>query len=305
MSGAGCNRQALADGALYQTVDRLIYAFHMPLFFFVSGLFFEGALRRGMGEFLRRSWGAILWPMTLWTWIYFGFKAGAGSLANTPVPWSEFPLLPLPPREQFWFFWALFLLHLGSYVLLRPLSARGRVQGALRLAFWVGATALVLVPTGAQGAVWIGAALRNAGFFALGLALVPTLLQRQGRIGLGGALAGLGLFAAAEILALVTPSGPVANILPASAAVLGLVWFCRALPDLPVLQRLGQASAAIYVAHVIFAAALRIVLIKLGVKDLSLHLVAGTAIGILGPLGLQMAVGRVPVLARFAGLGRG
>ena len=58
------------------------------------------------------------------------------------------------------------------------------------------------------------------------------------------------------------------------------------------LAPLGRASAAIYVAHVPFSAALRILLAKCGVVSVPLHMGLGTAIGVIGPLALVAVLGR-------------
>jgi hypothetical protein len=56
---------------------------------------------------------------------FFLFKTVAGELANMPVSWDEFPLLPVPPVEQFWFLWALFLIQM-AVLCARPLLSRER-----------------------------------------------------------------------------------------------------------------------------------------------------------------------------------
>lgn len=56
----------LADGPVFQIVDRAIYAFHMPLFFLLSGLVFEKAwMQRPFLEFILRWGRRLLWPLVL------------------------------------------------------------------------------------------------------------------------------------------------------------------------------------------------------------------------------------------------
>lgn len=296
----------LPGGAVFQTLDRLIYAFHMPLFFCLSGLFFHGVLRRGPVDFLRSRWLQILWPLVLWTWIFFAFKALAGSLANHPADWGDFPLLPLPPREQFWFFWALFVIQVLAWGLLHPMARRGGLRGPVLslpvLALvWVLGLALVFVPLGGT-AEYLGGALRNAGHFGLGLLLAPWLLApRAEKGGWRVALAALAAFVACEALALSWAPDAVRDLGPATGAVLAVILGLRALPVLPWLAPLGQASAAIYVAHVLFSAALRIGLLQGGVTSVVLHLALGLAGGIFGPYLLWRLLQRWK-LARIAGL---
>ena len=92
----------VADTALFHAVDRVVYAFHMPLFFFLSGLLsYDIFRRRPLGAALVYRAERLLWPLVLWTWLYFAIKGLMGDAVNNPSSWSDFPLFPLPPREQF------------------------------------------------------------------------------------------------------------------------------------------------------------------------------------------------------------
>lgn len=287
------------EGWLFQTVDRLIYAFHMPVFFFVSGLFFHaGLVRRPPLALLWSRVVTLLWPLAIWTWIFFAFKAAVGQLANTPVPWSAFPLIPLPPREEFWFLWALFLVQAVLILVLRPVVR----HAAWRLAGWGLAYVLalllaVLQPGVGSFAVWLVGAYSNAPYFILGVLLSQPLLARTPVV---PALAGAVVFLVFEGLALVLANSAAVALLVGTGATLGFVLCLRGLEaidprGLGWLARLGQWSLAIYVAHVIFSAATRILLLKLGVESLGLHLLLGVATGVIGPLVLL-------ALARRAGL---
>jgi len=58
------------DAALYELVDSIIYSFHMPLFFFLSGLFFLHSLeRRGPGALTANKIDTIVYPYVLWSLI--------------------------------------------------------------------------------------------------------------------------------------------------------------------------------------------------------------------------------------------
>lgn len=295
----------IADGALFRIVDGFVYAFHMPLFFFLSGLFFHDALmRRPLGEMLRSNAARLLWPLVLWTYIFFMFKGLAGDAANRPAAWSEFPLMPLPPREQFWFLWALFVVQ-TAFALLRPLLVR--LEGGDR-AVWLAVLGATLAPyflrPGGDAAAWFGQAAAFAPYFALGVLAgqSPPASVPAGRLAF---LAFLAFLAAAGAAAILRPALAGALTLGV-AAVLCLVLAVRAAsPRMPpalrvALGHLGAASMAIYLAHVIFGAGFRIALLGLGVRDLAIHLALGCAAGLAGPLALRFAARRAG-LARFAG----
>lgn len=277
---------------MFHLVDSFIYSFHMPLFFFLSGMFFvRTASSKPAGEFLKDRVLRLLWPLFLWTWIYFLFKGLAGSLVNVPMDWAAFPWFPLPPREQFWFLWALFLIQ----VVLAPLARFGPNGTGT----WLGALAVALVifalPPG-PSAPWIVSAMTFGPYFALGIlfARVPSAAS-----GPGLALPALaGFLACAGAAALLSP-GPFGGLALGAGATLGLVLAVRATvrASRGPLQLLGEASLAIYVAHVIFTAGTRILLSALGVEGLWVHLALGCLFGILGPLLAFLA-------ARRAGLER-
>lgn len=50
-----------------EALDRYIYSFHMPAFFFSAGIFLCGSLeKRGLAHFLRSRVKSLLWPFLIW-----------------------------------------------------------------------------------------------------------------------------------------------------------------------------------------------------------------------------------------------
>lgn len=132
------------DPALYHAIDSTIYSFHMPFFFFLSGILIERALLgSSAAAFVVSRVQRLIWPLALWTWVFFLFKGLAGSLANKPSDWAEFPILPLPPLEHFWFLWALFVIQL-SLLLVRPLLKNSDPLQRGWILLWLASVALYL-----------------------------------------------------------------------------------------------------------------------------------------------------------------
>lgn len=282
----------LQNEVLFRTVDQMIYAWHMPLFFFLSGLHFLGsALKAQPVPFLSSRTLRLLWPMALWTWIFFGFKLAAGGAVNTPVTLADFPLNPLPPYEHLWFLWALFLIQMTTFACIA--AVRGRVS-ARRIRGGVAVASIMIVAVLTQVYVaseYIGLAIANAPFFLMGCAVGATVLaQERPWIGIA---CGLGI---AVMLFGATQGWPAA---PVSLALVLLIWIImpgvdrgRAEPGrvLKGLRHLGQASMAIYLAHTIFAAGFRIGLLKLGVESVPFHLLVAVLVSCIGPLVLLRGV---------------
>lgn len=276
----------LRDDALFRLIDGMIYAWHMPLFFFLSGLLFLDAIRTSAAApFVRARVERLLWPMALWTWIFFGIKLAVGNAANHPVAMADFPLIPLPPYEHLWFLWALFLAQMLVFAVFAPIT-RALSDGAIRLAAGGMALALVLlIPQLYVPSRMFGAAVEHFPYFLAGLACGGlAYLHPPAWIGAGAAL----LFA----IGLYDPGDHWASLLRSLALTallcLALAWADRNAaepgPAIAVLRRLGYHSLAIFLAHTIFSAAFRIGMLKAGIDSLALHLVVATAVGLVGPL---------------------
>jgi fucose 4-O-acetylase-like acetyltransferase len=296
---------------LYATVDRLIYAFHMPLFFLLSGLFFEaGMLRRPVPVFLWSRVVFLLWPLAVWTWIFFLSKSVTGNLVNAPVVWSDFPLFPLPPREEFWFFWALFLIQVVLTLCLRPVVRHPSLRNAGWLvAYGIALALAILTPGVAQLGPWIIGAYLYASYFILGVLLSRQLLGRGLQVPLILSLMG---FAAFEALGLIWPVSTAGDLLIGTGAALAVTLGVRSFEQIGTLNPiravagrlgwlalLGTRSGVIYVVHVQFTAATRIVLMKLGITAIPVHLGLAVLAGLLGPLIVFEGLRRLRLAALF------
>lgn len=287
-----------------QTVDRVIYAFHMPLFFLLSGMTFERVARRGTaGGYLRDRVLRLLWPLALWTWVFFAFRTAAGGAVNGGASWADFPLNPLPPQLHFWFLWALFILSIALYLpwrLWRHLSG-GRADGSFWLAAFAASVGLSLwMPVPAPLGPWLVPAVHYAPCLIAGVLMART----DARVtGWRSTVLALLLFALLLKLAAARDTAP-SNLVVALFAPALLLLALRSMVaqgmPMTALALLGQASMAIFLAHTIFSAGLRIALVAAGITDPVLHIGLGTGVGVLAPLGLWLAARRFG-LARLAG----
>jgi fucose 4-O-acetylase-like acetyltransferase len=279
---------------LFRVIDQLIYNFHMPLFFLLSGMTFEAwALKRPAPEAALSRVTRLLWPLVLWSYIFAAARLAAGDAANTQVQGLQSLLFfPLPPREYFWFLWALFLQHLIVLALVRtvgrPLGAG--VWAALALAMVLGSS---FTPVGLNA--WTFGAATYAGAFLTGLALGPGGLPARGPVVL--------VVAAAAFILVQVLSFQIAHTLLVSQilgillslAVLAMVRAAFATgtgPASRLLVFLGLSSMGIYLAHTIFSAGIRAVLGRF-TTDLTFHMILGTLAGIIGPLILYVLIRRV------------
>ena len=296
----------IGDGPVFARVDAAIYLFHMPLFFALSGMFFErGMLRRGIWKSIPPRIESLLYPILVWSYVLALSKIVAGSAASTPVgSWWDVLMYPFPPKDIFWFLWAMFAIQtIASFaVALRP----DRVGHGLLMA---ASCALCLIVPLETWPYLVGVVVEFLPYFALGL-----LLNFLGREPVNSAwllAVSIGAFGLAEAALFVFPdvSGTVYLVLRilATVGVLGaLSWIgSRQLSSnaLGFVAYFGASSMAIYVMHTIVTSFVRTMLLRLGVDALTVHIVVATAPGILIPCAALWVIDRLNV-RRLVGLGR-
>lgn len=232
----------------------LIYAFHMPLFFVLSGLFVWPSLRRD--SFLSSRWSQIIYPYLLWSMVTIMLEMAVAPYVNSPISIREALLIPFVPLEQFWFLYTLLvcqLLALFSYPR----------KSILVLFAFLGTGLLAVV-----GGEWI--VIRS--FHYLPYLLIGIIGKRafeelavasRGRQ-LAVAGASWGIFV---VLWLSGVSWPL--FLFGALGGVGTIAVAMLADQITGLGDLGRASFAIYLLHTIFSAGMRIALNLLGLPPAS------------------------------------
>ena len=242
--------------------DGWIYAFHMPLFFFLSGLFVVRSLKKPWLSFLSEKLRTLAYPYFVWSTITLIIKSPLGAITNRANGLTELPLILYRPVEQYWFLYSLFVLLVLISVLLR---LRFGILAVLGLAILIYPGVL---PLSNYGWVVMAEASTYAIYIALGVIVGSTVnlrtiatqpVSRLLIIGvMGFAIAALGGVsdlpyrdALAPLLAFAGTSAVVATAALLDGTRLG-----------PALRLLGKYSLEIYVAHTIASAGIRIALLK-------------------------------------------
>lgn len=277
----------IGDDTLFQMVEAAIYLFHMPVFFFVSGLFFSS--RAAPAAFLRQKLLTLLWPLLLWSWVEGAalWLSGQGVDRGLTGPLGVL-IYPVPVKSVFWFLWALFVLQMVTYAVRRwvPGMARPVLVGLL-----LASVAVFLLRVDPGSAVTI---VENAPYSLLGV-LLSGARRHLIPHGIVGLMAALALFLLAEALRFRDGGDAPWFQLVALLAVLGFTgavgWIGGAVGA--VLAWLGTRTMPIYLVHIIVTAATRVMLLKLGVSGVGLHLVLGTVLGVALPLVLDAVVQRL------------
>jgi fucose 4-O-acetylase-like acetyltransferase len=288
-------REIPAEASIYGLVDSVLYLFHMPLFFFLSGVFFMPSLRRhgGLG-LMRGKVETILYPYVLWTIIQGSIGVGLSkfALTNRSVSIGDILSLGWRPIDQFWFLYALFGIYLVAVCC-------GSIRERLTPWLLVGVGALLYAAQTALSEVplvnYISPYLL---YFALG-AVSPAWFEHPGSRPWLVAATTMLMAVLAQIIfhgyagwrydsVRFNHEGLFGYALPVTLlSLLAAVCLSRALScwRLPWLVYLGTASMGIYLMHTLVSAGLRVGMTKLlGLHSEALYLIVGTAGGLVVPL---------------------
>ncbi len=275
--------ELVGTSPLATRVDRLIYAFHMPLFFFLAGLFASQSVRRGARAFVTDKLRVIAYPYLLWSLLQGALQVAMTRETNSHLTWRDLAEIPYQPVMQFWFLYTLFLVFI---VFLGCHRLRVPTWGILALGVGLSWLSSRGVPPRGE----IDSLCSYFVYFALGLTFSEPLRRRLGAMRpLPSLVAGAAGFG---VLVLLVQQFAVQWPLAALAAVagtMGTIFFAHAAsaaPGLGFLRTLGAYSLHIYVAHSMASAASRIALHRIGVEAPAIQIVLGTAAGILAPLAL-------------------
>ena len=148
-------------------LDLAIYAFHMPAFFFVSGIFIKRSVsKRGERGYTLEKLRTMIYPYFLWAFIFAGAtRPFARFMAQTTPPWRTF-LFTLFTGAAPWFLPTLFFaLMLG--MLFRNLPMPLFFIAAASLSLWGPETDVMFFDRGLHHLVflvagmWVGASFKK------------------------------------------------------------------------------------------------------------------------------------------------
>jgi fucose 4-O-acetylase-like acetyltransferase len=103
------NSDIIADQDAYYALDNLIYSFHMPLFFLLSGYLAYAQLEKHrVKTFVVSKVDVIIYPYVIWSLIQGGIELVMSGYTNRTE--LDFGLLNIfQPHAQFWFLYWLFI----------------------------------------------------------------------------------------------------------------------------------------------------------------------------------------------------
>ena len=292
----------LESSTAVRASDHWIYAFHMPLFFFLSGLFINPSASKPLIEFVVDKLRAIAYPYLVWSVLQSILQAVASRYTNSQASFADLWRIVYQPVMQFWFLYTLLVIMLAYAI-----ASKLRVPPIL---FLILSIVLYYLPgnisLGSWGVLYL---VKNyALYLALG-ALVgssramsewhrlktPTLVI----VTICGFLA-VGLAVWFNVADGQFPKPEVAVFGIVASVALGIL--LEQFNAIGFVEQWGRLSLEIYVAHTIASAILRIVLQKIcGIYSPIAYLVLGTAVGIYAPIALKTICDRIGFWYMFRG----
>ncbi|BBS21724.1 acyltransferase/acetyltransferase [Klebsiella quasipneumoniae] len=276
----------------YLITDSIIYTFHMPLFFFLSGLFFTHSLRYGKAWFIKNKIKTILYPYIVWSVIQGVVEVAISQHTNAKTSLSSVLAFPYYPRAQFWFLYALFMILILSCVIYKKKSFVRSLPLLIAISIFLYSFSHELGTFAHLDFI-----TKNIVYFFLGCYLT-TAIEYLNKIK-PKHITMTHLFIALTLLfsflqykfhfidkKLYYQVGFYSLIL-ASVSILWISLLSYTLSRFSIksLKLIGELSMVIYLLHILASSGTRIVLSKiLNINDWHINMLAGTFLGVFLPM---------------------
>ncbi|MFD1421196.1 acyltransferase family protein [Lactiplantibacillus songbeiensis] len=268
----GMNQQS------YDWQHGIIYAFHMPLFFLISGFFIASWLKRQPAIALKQKAVALLIPYVIWSIIQGTFMILMKSKSVVSLGWKALLYIPIRPLDQFWFVYALFFAFILYYFIFNYLGK------SITISLFV---SLFIVIVLSFIHIW---QFSNIGLALFFIALGAFIHERIGlnyfsksSVGIISTLLFLSIFSIISILNYSLTLNIIIKLILAVLGSVSILVFSNKFST-KFLTVLGKLSLEIYVAHWIFLAGSRFILIHFGLSQPYLLIAVGTICGIIFPI---------------------
>lgn len=270
---------------LYKWFNQTIYCFHVPLFFICSGYLYQKLNRVNDVH----SWVQNICKKAVCLGVpYFTFslatcilKSAFSSSTNSQIG-GIFETLFLKPTPPYWYLYALFFIFL-----ITP-TFNSKVMSFVGL-FLAGIFKALVIIGDMEQILVITYIFSNEIWFVIGMCInawnIMGFLNRQKNIAISMCVIFVGTSMLVYKTHLYSKWIVFAMGLIACVSIIVLVMSTFSSEKQPMIfDFLAKYTMPIFLMHTLFAAPLRIVLLKLGVQNVVLHLTLGIAISFVGPI---------------------
>ncbi|TWI54829.1 fucose 4-O-acetylase-like acetyltransferase [Pseudomonas duriflava] len=270
----------------HMLIDSMIYAFHMPLFFFLSGLFFyKSLLSRDRKGVLFNKVDTIVYPYIVWSIIQGVTEVILARYTNGSATLGEVFSLLWQPRQQFWFLYILFLTFALSILLYGSKSKKVFTPVLLTSAL------IYVFQEYAPRQLLLDLTIQNFVYFAFGVWFVniaAAIEAQPARVAVVTLLITAGLQYQFHIVShhFYMERG-LMTLLIAISAILFLVSLSMILARHPIqwFVTIGTLSMPIYLMHILAGSGIRVILSKfLHIDNVYIHIFGACLIGVMAPI---------------------
>ncbi|MES9905678.1 MAG: acyltransferase [Sedimenticola sp.] len=266
--------------------DSIIYSFHMPLFFFLSGMFFcQSLLKRGPIKLLANKIDTVIYPYLLWSVIQGVVEVSLSPYTNGSVTYTDVFMLLYEPRAQFWFLYALFMVFVVASIIYAHLSNH------YIFSVFVCSSLIYLIQKDIPSPFHLNFITSNFAFFAFGVWFnrLGSLERLGSRKVFSAVLLAFILFQYVfhELLNLTYADKGIYSFILTVISLLFVVSLSIVFSRKPIawIAFIGSSSMVIYLTHILVSSGSRIILQNIfDVDSASMHTIIGCLLGIAVPL---------------------
>lgn len=276
------NAGMMSDEHLFRLVDSIIYSFHMPLFFFLAGLFFVRSITtRGEGGLIINKVDTIIYPYMVWSFIQGSIGYILSGVTNFSTSTEDVYSLLWKPHDQFWFLYALFLIFV-TYTLIYRFIPNVIMLFIVSVLLYIFKDYLYsswgIMNAIFKFGVYFCGGIVFAKYMTINIKIRPMLL-----------IGSVVLFVLAQFVYHCYLKSSYVNydsfmllmLAVASIFFVVIVSMFLAQKGANLIRVIGTYTLQIYLVHILFGSGFRIVMQKaLGIESSALHLICGTLVGI-------------------------
>ncbi len=278
---------------LYSIVDTVIYSFHMPLFFFLSGLFFYSSLKKQGGRNLLSSKvDTLIYPYLIWSMLQGSLEALLSDYTNGKVTYIKVLSLLWSPLAQFWFLYALFFVYLLAIILF-SMNAKRLVIPVLLLSILV-----YLYPRVLPDLLIFKFISHYFIYFSLGIAFSLHFTGDEISKSWAVLVSAFAFVLSQSICLVYGLNSTGAHLILSLVGIIFVIslsaWTSKF--NYKMLILVGSASLTIYLMHILVTSGVRIFLERtLGIHSVAPHLLLGCFAGIFLPVLAFMLIERYKI----------
>lgn len=276
-----------------------IYAFHMPLFFIISGFVFQLAYvaDNSVKPKLKMQIFNLICVYIIFNLLFGMFKILCGKFTNSDVNWIDIILIPIKSIPPYWYLYVLILYYL---IFLFPLVLKINPTVFLTISVLLSFVGSFL-SSDYFNFLEIRRFLYYLPFFYLGILLKKGWLQNTKL----HCLSAVSIVISA--LLMVVFHGSLYNSIPVFSIF--IAWGCsmliyeiftllcakRLTAGEKILGKIGQYSLEIYLIHCVFTSSIRVVFSRLGIGNFVLCIISNCLLSLLIPIGISLAMKKLKI----------